>query len=376
MRMVYLWSVKTPLGKMKEEMEVAAQTAVDWYNFIRDVCAQYFIDHPAIIGGPGVEVEIDESKFGKRKYNRCRQVEGHWVFGGTERITGECFLVEVDRRDAATLLPLIQQHIRRGSIIYSDEWKAYSRITATTGMSHETVNHSLHFVDPATGAHTQGVEAMWSSWNLVYKRDLCTVLSDVESTVHWCQRHKLLAERKSCPKCGREMHLVKRKAVRSKLGIEKIMRMVYLWSVKTPLGKMKEEMEVAAQTAVDWYNFIRDVCAQYFIDHPAIIGGPGVEVEIDESKFGKRKYNRGRQVEGHWVFGGTERITGECFLVEVDRRDAATLLPLIQQHIRRGSIIYSDEWKAYSRITATTGMSHETVNHSLHFVDPATGAHT
>ncbi|KAL5470816.1 hypothetical protein EMCRGX_G028842 [Ephydatia muelleri] len=80
--------------------------------------------------------------------------------------------------------------------------------------------------------------------------------------------------------------------------------MVYLWSVKTPLGKMKEEMEVAAQTAVDWYNFIRDVCAQYFIDHPAIIGGPGVEVEIDESKFGKRKYNRGRQVEGHWVFGG------------------------------------------------------------------------
>ena len=62
--------------------------------------------------------------------------------------------------------------------------------------------------------------------------------------------------------------------------------------------------QVAAQTAVDWYNFIRDVCAQYFIDHPAIIGGPGVEVEIDESKFGKRKYNRGRQVEGHWVFGG------------------------------------------------------------------------
>ena len=64
----------------------------------------------------------------------------------TERITGECFLVEVDHRDAATLLPLIQQHIRPGSIIYSDEWKAYSRITATTGMSHESVNHSLHFV--------------------------------------------------------------------------------------------------------------------------------------------------------------------------------------------------------------------------------------
>ena len=37
----------------------------------------------------------------------------------------------------------------------------------------------------------------------------------------------------------------------------------------------------------------------------------------DESKFGKRKYNRGRTVDGHWVFGGVERMTGECFLVEV-----------------------------------------------------------
>ena len=90
-------------------------------------------------------------------------MEGHWVFGGTERITRECFLIEVELRDAATLLPLIQHHIRPGSTIYSDEWKAYSRITATTGMLHETVNHSLHFEDPVTGAHTQSVEAMCSS---------------------------------------------------------------------------------------------------------------------------------------------------------------------------------------------------------------------
>ena len=127
------------------------------------MCAQYFVDHPAIIGGPGVEVEIDESKFGRCKYNRGRVVDGHWVFGGVERMTGECFLVEVAQRDAATLLPLIARFIRPGSIVYSDEWAAYNRINATTGMHHETVNHSLHFVDPVTGAHTQGVESMWSS---------------------------------------------------------------------------------------------------------------------------------------------------------------------------------------------------------------------
>ena len=77
-------------------------------------------------------------------------------------LTGECFLVEVEHRDAATLLPLIQQYIRPGSVVFSDEWAAYRRITETTGMTHQTVNHSIHFVDPATGAHTQGVEGMWS----------------------------------------------------------------------------------------------------------------------------------------------------------------------------------------------------------------------
>lgn len=39
------------------------------------------------------------------------------------------------------------------------------------------------------------------------------------------------------------------------------------------------------------------------------IGGPGRTVEIDESKFGKRKYHRGKRVDGVWVFGGIERET-------------------------------------------------------------------
>ena len=33
-------------------------------------------------------------------------------------------------------------------------------------------------------------------------------------------------------------------------------------------------------------------------------GGPGKVVEIDKSKFGKRKYHPGRSVDGHWAFGG------------------------------------------------------------------------
>jgi hypothetical protein len=40
------------------------------------------------------------------------------------------------------------------------------------------------------------------------------------------------------------------------------------------------------------------------------IGGNGMIVEIDESKFGKRKYNRGHRVEGVWILGMIEK-TGQ-----------------------------------------------------------------
>ena len=46
-------------------------------------------------------------------------------------------------------------------------------------------------------------------------------------------------------------------------------------------------------------------------DEKQKIGGPGIIVEMDESKFGHRKYNRGHRVESPWVVGGVERtVTG------------------------------------------------------------------
>ncbi len=71
---------------------------------------------------------------------------------------------------------------------------------------------------------------------------------------------------------------------------------------------------------MDWYNFYRDVCAEYFVGNPVTLGRPGKTVEIDESKFGKRKYNRGRLIDGHWVFGGIERGSNKSFMLVVPDR--------------------------------------------------------
>ena len=45
-------------------------------------------------------------------------------------------------------------------MILSDEWAAYRRL-GSIGYEHKTVNHSEHFVDPETGAHTQNIERLW-----------------------------------------------------------------------------------------------------------------------------------------------------------------------------------------------------------------------
>ena len=81
------------------------------------------------------------------------------------------------------------------------------------------------------------------------------------------------------------------------------------------------------------------------------IGGPGHIVEIDESKFGKRKYNAGRRVDGCWVLGGIDRETRETFFRIVPDRSATTLLPPLIDNIHPDSIVVSDCWKAYSDVS-------------------------
>ena len=105
-------------------------------------------------------MEIDESKFGKMKYNCSRIVEGQWVFGGICRETKACFLVPEERRDKDTLLPIIRAHIFPGTCVMSNMWKAYDCLQ-DEGYNHLTVNHSLNFVDPDTGAHMQCIENTW-----------------------------------------------------------------------------------------------------------------------------------------------------------------------------------------------------------------------
>ncbi|KAG1954690.1 hypothetical protein F2P79_008865 [Pimephales promelas] len=126
------------------------------------------------IGGRREFVVIDESHFRhKRKYGRGRMAGGwkrkKWVFGmlgvrhHQHHRSGKPILRLLERRSRSHLVPLIAHHVKPGSSIISDEWRAY-RILPALGYNYHTVNHSRWYVDPHTGAHTQHIERAWRSY--------------------------------------------------------------------------------------------------------------------------------------------------------------------------------------------------------------------
>ena len=94
-----------------------------------------------------------------RKYHRDHYHEGHWVLGMVEREPNACTMVAVPDRTAATLLPIIAQHVLPGSRIITDGWRAYNQLA-----QHDVVNHQLHFVDPNDPTlHTNTIEGAWAN---------------------------------------------------------------------------------------------------------------------------------------------------------------------------------------------------------------------
>ena len=163
MRIFYKWLCGQKYSDILIQTGHTSKTVSDYLRFLRELVSEDLSEDHCIIGGPGIVVEIDESKFGKVKHHRGRRVEGAWVLGGVERTPERnLFLVVVPDRCENTLMHVLIKHIAPGSIVHTDLWKAYHQLQPILGVSHLTVNHSLHFKDPITGVHSNTIEGTWA----------------------------------------------------------------------------------------------------------------------------------------------------------------------------------------------------------------------
>ena len=78
-----------------------------------------------------------------------------WTLGGIKRGTDKNVL---GPHSSATLIPIVQQYVRRGMTIYTGLWRAYDFLDQY-GYVHGTVNHSQNFVNPV---HMNSIEGTWT----------------------------------------------------------------------------------------------------------------------------------------------------------------------------------------------------------------------
>ncbi|GFY16478.1 mitotic-spindle organizing protein 2A [Trichonephila clavipes] len=165
--------------------------------------------------------------------------------------------------------------------------------------------------------------------------------------LEWCMKEGLIASSYVCPKCGKPMELRERTGKSVNDGFE--------WMCRNQ-SSVKEQNHYVSRSVRkgSWFQLSNmDMCTVLLVMRKWLegalrnmrdsckIGGVDAIVEVDESKFGKMKYGKGRPVNGKWVFGGTERNSNKCFFRVVPCRKKECLLAVIKEWVLPGTTIIS-----------------------------------
>jgi transposase-like protein len=118
------------------------------------------------IGGPGKEVEADETMIGGKARNmhparrnkmRNRDNFGKAIVSAVLERHGKVRATVVPNRRKPAIQVHVREHVEAGATIYSDELKSYDGLDE---YAHEVINHAETYVNGQI--HTNGMENFWS----------------------------------------------------------------------------------------------------------------------------------------------------------------------------------------------------------------------
>jgi transposase-like protein len=135
------------------------------------------------LGGPGSEVEVDETFIGGKARNmhkskkvgkgyRHRGIINKTVVMGMLERGGNITTRIIHERDDKTLQGHVRDSVDKGSLVYTDEWRSYMGLSEE--YVHQVINHAEKYVDGRV--HTNGLENFWS----LLKRGLAGTYVSVE----------------------------------------------------------------------------------------------------------------------------------------------------------------------------------------------------
>ncbi|KAI4293486.1 hypothetical protein PAPHI01_2760, partial [Pancytospora philotis] len=165
-KLIFLWAREIPIHEAVDFVGICRKTISEMYARLQNLIVEDAARVPVRLGGHGVLCQVDESLFcHKQKYHVGRVAEEQvWVFGIADTSRSPCigYMTIVRPRNEETLLPIIADICRPGTTVTSDMWRAYRNLSRKLGLEHRTVNHSLNFVNPEDGTHTQTIESYWA----------------------------------------------------------------------------------------------------------------------------------------------------------------------------------------------------------------------
>ena len=72
---------------------------------------------------------------------------------------------------------------------------------------------------------------------------------------------------------------------KSRLPLQKWLVAIHWWSRQYPVTDLAEEAQISKGSAIDIYQWLREVCSTTLLNTRILLGGSGVVVQVDESLF-------------------------------------------------------------------------------------------
>jgi transposase len=159
--LLYLFVLGVPAYRIRWFVSVSLATIEHAFRIFRHAIYDSLTDGLQTMKLSG-KIEIDEALFGGRRRGGKRgwgSIEHKNLVFGIYKRNGIVITFPVSDRQHKTLIPLIQQHTRKGSLYYTDDHTAYATLSLIG--KHNSIYHgNKEYVRENT--HINGIEGFWS----------------------------------------------------------------------------------------------------------------------------------------------------------------------------------------------------------------------